>query len=90
MSMKSMYEDLSGQYHIHAGTARNYGYMKALTSIFYLIYLFVCLHCLKTRGMLTIIRDANTSKHDFIFYADRLIRLVCTDLYQFLNLYRIL
>lgn len=41
MSMKSMYGDLSGQYHIHAGTARNYGHMKALTSIFYLIYLFV-------------------------------------------------
>ncbi|KAG0446951.1 hypothetical protein HPP92_028591 [Vanilla planifolia] len=28
------------------------------------------------RGMHTIIRDAQTSKHDFIFYSDRLIRLV--------------
>ncbi|KAJ3683547.1 hypothetical protein LUZ60_013774 [Juncus effusus] len=28
------------------------------------------------RGMHTIIRDAKTSKHDFIFYSDRLIRLV--------------
>jgi uridine kinase len=28
------------------------------------------------RGMHTIIRDANTSRNDFVFYADRLIRLV--------------
>ncbi|KAH7683251.1 Uracil phosphoribosyltransferase protein [Dioscorea alata] len=28
------------------------------------------------RGMHTLIRDAKTTKHDFIFYADRLIRLV--------------
>mmetsp|Transcript_27370 Transcript_27370/g.48754 ORF Transcript_27370/g.48754 Transcript_27370/m.48754 type:complete len:475 (-) Transcript_27370:516-1940(-) len=28
------------------------------------------------RGMHTIIRDQNTHKHDFVFYADRLIRLV--------------
>lgn len=44
------------------------------------VYLFVCLCCMKIRGMLTIIRDANTNKHDFIFYADRLIRLVCSNL----------
>jgi uridine kinase len=30
----------------------------------------------QTRGMHTIIRDRNTSKSDFVFYADRLIRLV--------------
>lgn len=30
------------------------------------------------RGMHTIIRDAKTTTHDFIFYADRLIRLVGT------------
>mmetsp|Transcript_22942 Transcript_22942/g.63675 ORF Transcript_22942/g.63675 Transcript_22942/m.63675 type:complete len:463 (+) Transcript_22942:379-1767(+) len=28
------------------------------------------------RGMHTIVRDENTHKHDFVFYADRLIRLV--------------
>ena len=28
------------------------------------------------RGMHTIIRDASTSKADFVFYADRLLRLV--------------
>lgn len=31
---------------------------------------------LQIRGMHTLIRDAETTKHDFIFYADRLIRLV--------------
>ena len=30
----------------------------------------------QTRSMHTIIRDATTHKHDFVFYADRLIRLV--------------
>jgi len=30
----------------------------------------------QTRGMHSIIRDKNTSKSDFVFYADRLIRLV--------------
>ena len=29
------------------------------------------------RGMHTIIRDASTSAADFVFYADRLLRLVC-------------
>jgi len=28
------------------------------------------------RGMHTLIRDTSTKKHDFVFYADRLIRLV--------------
>ena len=28
------------------------------------------------RGMHTIIRDVNTNKADFVFYADRLLRLV--------------
>ncbi|KZV57701.1 Uridine kinase-like 5 [Dorcoceras hygrometricum] len=28
------------------------------------------------RGMHTLVRDAKTTKHDFVFYADRLIRLV--------------
>ena len=31
---------------------------------------------IKTRGMHTILRDASTSKNDFVFYADRLNRLV--------------
>lgn len=35
------------------------------------------------RGMHTLIRDAKTTKHDFIFYADRLIRLVRTFLLYF-------
>ena len=30
----------------------------------------------QTRGMHTIIRDVNTNKTDFVFYADRLLRLV--------------
>ena len=31
---------------------------------------------LQIRGMHTIIRDASTSKNDFVFFADRLTRLV--------------
>lgn len=31
---------------------------------------------MQIRGMHTLIRDSQTTKHDFIFYADRLIRLV--------------
>ncbi|XP_073000279.1 uridine kinase-like protein 3 [Typha latifolia] len=38
--------------------------------------LFVIHSTFQIRGMHTIIRDANTTNHDFIFYADRLIRLV--------------
>ena len=32
----------------------------------------------QTRGMHTIIRDVQTNKTDFVFYADRLLRLVRT------------
>lgn len=31
---------------------------------------------IQIRGMHTLIRDSLTTKHDFVFYADRLIRLV--------------
>ena len=31
---------------------------------------------LQIRGMHTLIRDLEISKHDFVFYSDRLIRLV--------------
>lgn len=31
---------------------------------------------MQMRGMHTLIRDRHTTKHDFVFYADRLIRLV--------------
>jgi uracil phosphoribosyltransferase len=31
---------------------------------------------MQIRGMHTLIRDAQITKHDFVFYADRLIRLV--------------
>lgn len=31
---------------------------------------------LQIRGMHTLIRDSQTTKHDFVFYSDRLIRLV--------------
>lgn len=31
---------------------------------------------LQIRGMHTLIRDKDISKHDFVFYSDRLIRLV--------------
>ncbi|KAK9271762.1 hypothetical protein L1049_002125 [Liquidambar formosana] len=37
---------------------------------------FVILSTFQIRGMHTLIRDVKTTKHDFIFYADRLIRLV--------------
>lgn len=32
---------------------------------------------LQIRGMHTLIRDKEITKHDFVFYSDRLIRLVC-------------
>lgn len=35
-----------------------------------------CFVLLQIRGMHTIIRDAQTSKNDFVFFADRLSRLV--------------
>ncbi|XP_073004421.1 uridine kinase-like protein 4 [Typha latifolia] len=38
--------------------------------------LYVIQSTFQIRGMHTLIRDATTSKHDFIFYSDRLIRLV--------------
>ncbi|PKU83980.1 uridine kinase-like protein 4 isoform X1 [Dendrobium catenatum] len=38
--------------------------------------LYVIQSTFQIRGMHTIIRDAQTTKHDFIFYSDRLIRLV--------------
>jgi len=34
------------------------------------------LNVLQIRGMHTLIRDKDISKHDFVFYSDRLIRLV--------------
>jgi hypothetical protein len=37
---------------------------------------------LQTRGMHTLIRDKEISKHDFVFYSDRLIRLVGNALYK--------
>ncbi|XP_058101965.1 uridine kinase-like protein 3 isoform X3 [Magnolia sinica] len=38
--------------------------------------LYVINSTLQIRGMHTLIRDVKTTKHDFVFYADRLIRLV--------------
>ncbi|CAL9780186.1 unnamed protein product [Musa acuminata subsp. burmannicoides] len=38
--------------------------------------LYVIQSTFQIRGMHTLIRDAKTTKHDFIFYSDRLIRLV--------------
>ncbi|XP_020253531.1 uridine kinase-like protein 3 isoform X2 [Asparagus officinalis] len=38
--------------------------------------LYVIQSTFQIRGMHTLIRDVKTAKHDFIFYADRLIRLV--------------
>ncbi|XP_020531167.1 uridine kinase-like protein 4 isoform X2 [Amborella trichopoda] len=38
--------------------------------------LYVIHSTFQIRGMHTLIRDAKTTKHDFVFYADRLIRLV--------------
>ncbi|KAJ9683343.1 hypothetical protein PVL29_019078 [Vitis rotundifolia] len=37
---------------------------------------FIILLTFQIRGMHTLIRDVKTTKHDFVFYADRLIRLV--------------
>ncbi|CAK8538958.1 unnamed protein product [Lathyrus sativus] len=38
--------------------------------------LYVIQSTFQIRGMHTLIRDSQTKKHDFVFYADRLIRLV--------------
>ncbi|KAL9230050.1 hypothetical protein vseg_005443 [Gypsophila vaccaria] len=38
--------------------------------------LYVIQTTFQIRGMHTLVRDAQTTKHDFVFYADRLIRLV--------------
>ncbi|KAL0450721.1 UNVERIFIED_CONTAM: Uridine kinase-like protein 5 [Sesamum latifolium] len=38
--------------------------------------IFVIQSTFQIRGMHTLVRDAKTTKHDFVFYADRLIRLV--------------
>ncbi|KAH9313202.1 hypothetical protein KI387_028237, partial [Taxus chinensis] len=38
--------------------------------------LYVVNSTFQIKGMHTLIRDINTTKHDFVFYADRLIRLV--------------
>ncbi|XP_068636435.1 uridine kinase-like protein 3 isoform X3 [Aristolochia californica] len=38
--------------------------------------LYVIQSTFQIRGMHTLIRDATTTKHDFVFYSDRLIRLV--------------
>ncbi|KAL1194171.1 Uridine kinase-like protein 5 [Cardamine amara subsp. amara] len=37
---------------------------------------FIISSTFQIKGMHTLIRDVNTTKHDFVFYADRLIRLV--------------
>ncbi|KAL8475354.1 hypothetical protein ACS0TY_028145 [Phlomoides rotata] len=37
---------------------------------------FVIYSTFQIRGMHTLVRDTKTTKHDFVFYADRLIRLV--------------
>ncbi|OAY29538.1 uridine kinase-like protein 5 isoform X1 [Manihot esculenta] len=37
---------------------------------------FVIFSTFQIRGMHTLIRDVKTTKHDFVFYADRLIRMV--------------
>lgn len=42
---------------------------------------------LQIRGMHTLIRDQETTKHDFVFYADRLIRLVRTASYTRVTIY---
>ncbi|KAE9590260.1 hypothetical protein Lal_00028076 [Lupinus albus] len=38
--------------------------------------IFVMLSTFQIKGMHTLIRDVRTTKHDFVFYSDRLIRLV--------------
>ncbi|XP_021612729.1 uridine kinase-like protein 3 isoform X1 [Manihot esculenta] len=38
--------------------------------------LYVIQSTFQIRGMHTLVRDSQTTKHDFVFYADRLIRLV--------------
>ena len=37
---------------------------------------FIASGLVQIRGMHTLIRDSQTTKHDFVFYSDRLIRLV--------------
>ena len=49
---------------------------------FFFVFFVFCLcpiivsSLMQIRGMHTLIRDSQTTKHDFVFYADRLIRLV--------------
>ena len=44
--------------------------------MFMVVYLTIFCSSKQIRGMHTLIRDQETTKHDFVFYADRLIRLV--------------
>ncbi|KAG6755652.1 hypothetical protein POTOM_041485 [Populus tomentosa] len=50
----------------------------ALSTVLYFAYSHpTIITCpMQIRGMHTLIRDSQTTKHDFVFYADRLIRLV--------------
>ncbi|RZC65939.1 hypothetical protein C5167_009628 [Papaver somniferum] len=54
-----------------------YPNLYVIQSTFQVHLLFIgLLPFFQIRGMHTLIRDANITKHDFVFYADRLIRLV--------------
>lgn len=44
--------------------------------------IFIISSTFQIKGMHTLIRDVNTTKHDFVFYADRLIRLVKPKTYR--------
>ena len=48
----------------------------ALSYFSFVFYIMLGL-LLQIRGMHTLIRDREIKKHDFVFYSDRLIRLVC-------------
>lgn len=55
-----------------------FGYFDAVTpcKCKKLAVIKICLNSGQIRGMHTLIRDQETTKHNFVFYADRLIRLV--------------
>lgn len=53
---------------------------KLLYEYTHLIY-FVLMLLFQIRGIHTLIRDRDISKHDFVFYSDRLIRLVIFTIY---------
>lgn len=56
-------------------------YLVQYLVVFGGLYPVIFVSFMQIRGMHTLVRDSQTTKHDFVFYADRLIRLVCIFMY---------